>query len=210
MDLWLQGDLLQLSRWEFFKYCLLLGNIWKLLSYMNGSEDVFHINSAFSDSVPNGRSGRGDGGFVPFPCIHQWGEGRGSSSLPWIHKWLHVVDQLRKSKNNSSTVAHPRLLALGSRFTEDNLGFNLLLSYFHCCTWSRSSSGHFAGGRHNQAARYRDVQTNPVEKRMLDQITSIYTYFKNGWPGAIVNTMTKRNCGPSKSSNTIKLLRYET
>ena len=38
----------------------------------------------------------------------------------------------------------------------------------------------------------------------------VHTYFKKGLPGVVVNTMTKRNRGSSKSSNIIKLIRYET
>ena len=41
-------------------------------------------------------------------------------------------------------------------------------------------------------------------------VNRVYTYFKKGWPGAMVNTMTERKCGPSKNSDIIKLLRYET
>ena len=37
-----------------------------------------------------------------------------------------------------------------------------------------------------------------------------YTYFKNSWSGAMVNAMTERNCGLSKCSIIIKILRYET
>ena len=49
---------------------------------------------------------------------------------------------------------------------------------------------------------YSILMNKRLESFSLHSIC-VYTYFKKGWPGAIVNSMTERNCGPSKSPNII-------